>query len=59
MEVIAIVLKTLKNILFDRLEMMQPVYDVDWQNLQWVLTVPAVWTQKEKKLMREAACLVR
>ena len=58
-EVIAFVLKKLKNILLKQFDQEPAAVHVDWQNIHWVVTVPATWTQKEKNLMREAAYLVR
>ena len=56
-EVVAFVLKHLKEVLIQRLTA-QLGYDVHPADIQWAITVPTIWTYKEKQLMREAACLV-
>ena len=57
MEVVAFVLKHLKVVLIQRLTA-QLGYAVNPADIQWAITVPAIWTHKEKQLMREAAYLV-
>ena len=51
------VLKHLKEVLIRRLTAQQD-HPINPADIQWALTVPAIWTHKEKQLMREAACLV-
>ena len=57
MEVVAFVLKHLKEVLIHRLTA-QLGHAINLADIHWALTVPAIWTHKEKQLMREAACLV-
>lgn len=56
-EVIAFVLKHLKILLVKDLERLKA--NINLANVHWVLTVPAIWKQEGKQMMREAAHLVR
>ena len=51
-EVIAYVLKHLKQRLWDRLKRAPQLTTAD---IHWVITVPAIWKQDGKQMMREAA----
>ena len=56
-EVIAFVLKYLKCRLEDHLSITQnPIKSADFD---WVITVPAIWKARGKRMMREAAYMVR
>ena len=56
MEVIAFILKYLKGLLIDHLSLTaKPLKTTDFD---WVITVPAVWDARGKRMMREAAYLV-
>ena len=52
-EVIAYVLKYLKQRLRDRLKRAAPSLRI--ADIHWVITVPAIWKQDGKQMMREAA----
>ena len=55
-EVIAFILQYLKNELIDHLSRRaKPLKTTDFD---WVITVPAIWDARGKRLMREAAYLV-
>ena len=56
-EVAAFVLKHLKELLIRHLTALLG-YAVKPEDIQWAIAVPALWTHKEKQLVREAACLV-
>ena len=53
MEVIAYVLKHLKECLRQKLKRAAP--DLKPADIHWVITVPAIWKQDGKQMMREAA----
>ena len=56
-EVIAFILKHLKDLLIDHLSRtIKPLKTTDFD---WVITVPAIWDARGKRMMREAAYLVR
>ena len=56
MEVIAFILKYLKDQLIDHLSRTaKPLKTTDFD---WVITVPAIWDARGKRMMREAAYLV-
>ena len=52
-EVIAYVLKHLKHCLRDKLSRAAP--QLTTADIHWVITVPAIWKQDGKQMMREAA----
>ena len=52
-EVIAYVLKHLKQQLRDKLRRAAP--QLTTADIHWVITVPAIWKQDGKQMMREAA----
>ena len=52
-EVIAYVLKHLKNCLMEWLQRAAP--RLRTADIHWVITVPAIWKQDGKQMMREAA----
>ena len=52
-EVIAFILQYLKNELGDHLR--QSGSGVSISNFDWVITVPAIWQSRGKRMMREAA----
>ena len=55
-EVIAFILKYLKDQLIDHLSRSaKPLKTTDFD---WVITVPAIWDARGKRMMREAAYLV-
>ena len=56
MEVIAFILKHLKNCLIGRLQKMTP--SIKTTDFDWVITVPAIWDARGKGMMREAAYMV-
>ena len=56
-EVIAFVLKHLKKCLKDKLRRAAPRLSIT--EIHWVITVPAIWNQDGKQMMREAAYRVR
>ncbi|KAK3106614.1 hypothetical protein FSP39_023659 [Pinctada imbricata] len=49
----------LKNHLIERLEGLENCRLNPDQDIQWVLTVPAIWNDSAKQFMREAAMKVR
>ena len=53
LEVIAYVLKHLKQRLRDKLSRAAP--ELTTADIHWVITVPAIWKQDGKQMMREAA----
>lgn len=53
MEVIAFILQYLKNELSDHL--LRSGSGVSISNFDWVITVPAIWQTRGKRMMREAA----
>ena len=53
MEVIAYVLKHLKQCLRDKLSRAAP--QLTTADIHWVITVPAIWKPDGKQMMREAA----
>ena len=55
-EVIAFVLKYLKHKLEEHLSNMQQPLKSD--EFDWVITVPAIWKARGKRMMREAAYMV-
>ena len=55
-EVIAFVLKYLKHKLQEHLSNMQQPLKSD--KFDWVITVPAIWKARGKRMMREAAYMV-
>ena len=56
-EVVAFILKNLKVTLIDHLSRgIKPLKATDFD---WVITVPAIWDARGKRMMREAAYLVR
>ena len=55
-EVIAFVLRYLKDQLNDHLE--QSGSDLRVADFDWVITLPAIWKSRGKRMMREAAYLV-
>ena len=56
-EVVAFILKVLKITLIDHLSRgIKPLKTTDFD---WVITVPAIWDARGKRMMREAAYLVR
>ena len=55
-EVIAFVLKYLKHTLEEHLSNMQLPLKSD--EFDWVITVPAIWKARGKRMMREAAYMV-
>ena len=57
MEVIAIMLKYLKDQLIDHLS--RTVKPLKASQFEWVITVPAIWRSRGRHMMREAAYLVR
>ena len=52
-EVIAFVLKHLKQCLRNKLRRAAPLLKT--ADIHWVITVPAIWKQDRKQMMREAA----
>ena len=55
-EVIAFILQHLKNLLMDHFSLTpKPLKTTDFD---WVITVPAIWDARGKRMMREAAYLV-
>ena len=56
-EVIAFVLKHMKQHLKDKLRIVAPLLST--ADIHWVITVPAIWKQDGKQMMREAAYRVR
>ena len=55
--VIAFILKYLKDLLIDHFSrLVTPLKTTDFD---WVITVPAIWDAHGKRMMREAAYLVR
>ena len=56
MEVIAFILKYLKDQLIDHLS--QNARPWETTDFDWVITVPAIWDARGKRMMREAAYLV-
>lgn len=52
-EVIAFILQYLKNELSDHL--LRSGSGVSISNFDWVITVPAIWQTRGKRMMREAA----
>ena len=57
MEVIAIMLKYLKDCLIDHLARIEKPLKAS--QFEWVITVPAIWRSYGRHMMREAAYLVR
>ena len=59
-EVIAFILKQLKDSFLDRLHTLQlkDSRPPSPEDIHWVITVPAIWKPEGKQLMREAAYLV-
>ena len=57
MEVIAFVLKFLKDQLEEHL--IKTITPRKAKDFDWVITVPAIWKAKGKRMMREAAVRVR
>ena len=55
-EVIAFVLKYLKHKLQEHFSYMQQPLNSD--EFDWVITVPAIWKARGKRMMREAAYMV-
>ena len=55
-EVIAFILRYLKDQLNDHLK--QSGSDLSVADFDWVITVPAIWKSRGKRMMREAAYLV-
>ena len=55
-EVIAFILRYLKNELIKRLSMAG--ISLKSEDFHWVITVPAIWQVKGKQMMREAGHLV-
>ena len=56
-EVIAFILKHLKDLLIERLSALA-VTPLETTDFDWVITVPAIWDARGKGMMREAAYLV-
>ena len=56
MEVIAFILKNLKDQLVDHLS--RTVKPLKAHDFDWVITVPAIWRSRGRHMMREAAYLV-
>ena len=56
-EVVAIILKCLKDCLLVRLDSLGA--EVNPADIHWTITVPAIWKPEGKQLMREAAGSVR
>lgn len=56
MEVIALVLKKVKERVRDKLFTR---FGLDIDSFSWVLTVPALWGESARRMMKEAAYLVR
>ena len=57
MEVIAFVLKHLKDQLEEFLS--RTINPLKAKDFDWVITVPAIWKARGKRMMREAAYMVR
>ena len=55
-EVIAFTLKFIKNTILDNLS--RTVLPLKATDFDWVITVPAIWDARGKRMMREAAYLV-
>ena len=55
-EVIAFILKYLKEKLVDHLS--TTILPLQASDFDWVITVPAIWNERGKGMMREAAYLV-
>ena len=55
-EVIAFILKYLKDQLIDHLS--RTVKPLKTTDFDWVITVPAIWDARGKRMMREAVYLV-
>ena len=55
-EVIAFILKHLKELLLAHLS--NEVRKIKSTHFDWVITVPAIWKARAKRMMREAAYLV-
>ena len=56
LEVIAFILKHVKDLLIDHLS--RTVKQFKTTDFDWVITVPAIWDARGKRMMREAAYLV-
>ena len=57
MEVIAFVIKYLKDQLEEHL--IRTITPLKAKDFDWVITVPAIWKARGKRMMREAAYMVR
>ncbi|KAK3594224.1 hypothetical protein CHS0354_016924 [Potamilus streckersoni] len=55
LRVFSLVIEYLKNNLVDECKMKITNGEFDESNIHWVLTVPAIWDDKAKQFMREAA----
>ena len=55
-EVVSFILKHLKETLIDHLSRTKMPLQAD--DFDWVITVPAIWDARGKRMMREAAYLV-
>ena len=55
-EVIAFILKYLKDLLIEHLS--RTVRPLKTTDFDWVITVPAIWDARGKRMMKEAAYLV-
>ena len=55
-EVIAFILKHLKYLLLEHLN--EGVCQIKSTHFDWVITVPAIWKARAKRMMREAAYMV-
>ena len=55
-EVIAFILQHLKDLLIDHFS--HTAWPLKTADFDWVITVPAIWDARGKRMMREAAYLV-
>lgn len=58
-DVFGLVISFLKNHFLDRLKGQDSSSIVGEDMIHWVLTVPAIWSDKAKQFMRKAAAEVR
>ena len=52
------VVKYLKDLLFEQLKKAHPNANFQRDDVQWIITVPAIWKSGARQLMREAAIKV-
>ena len=57
-KVFTAVIQYLKNQLFELLQKSNPRATYKCEDIQWIITVPAIWKSGARQLMREAAIKV-